>query len=120
MNLEECYEEIGGDYKGVLARLRSEKLVQKFVLKFLDDPSYENLMNSLNEKNFEEAFRASHTLKGVCQNLDFTALYKSSNELTEALRNGWTPGSEPLVENVSKDYVRTVTAIRILKAESGV
>ena len=36
MTLKECYEALEGDYEGVVARLRSEKMVQKFVLKFLN------------------------------------------------------------------------------------
>lgn len=50
MTLKECYIAIGGDYENVLERLRSERLVQKFVLRFLDDKSFELLCTSLNEK----------------------------------------------------------------------
>ena len=67
MTLKECYEALEGDYEGVVARLRSEKMVQKFVLKFLNDKSYELLEASLKEENYEDAFRAAHTIKGVCQ-----------------------------------------------------
>lgn len=34
---------MGADYEDVLSRLRSEVLVRKFALKFLDDDSYANL-----------------------------------------------------------------------------
>ena len=119
MDLRECYATIGGDYDGVLSRLRSERLVQKFVLKFLDDPSYQNLMKAVEEGKYDEAFRASHTIKGVCQNLDFTRLYESSHELTEALRNGWSTEAEALLQRVTEDYIRTASAIKILKAENG-
>ena len=34
----------------------------------------------------ELAFRAAHTLKGVCMNLGFDHLYKPSFEITESLR----------------------------------
>ena len=37
MTLKECYTALEGDYEEVIARLRSEKMVQKFVLKFLND-----------------------------------------------------------------------------------
>ena len=40
MTLKECYDALGGDYDEAMGRLRSERLVQKFVLKFLDDGSY--------------------------------------------------------------------------------
>ena len=40
MSLEECYDALGGNYKAVLGRLSSERIVKKFVLKFLNDQSY--------------------------------------------------------------------------------
>ena len=47
MTLQECYAMFGGDYEGVVSRLRSEKTVKKFALKFLNDKSYELLCSSL-------------------------------------------------------------------------
>ena len=91
MTLQECYAALGGDYDEVIGRLRSERMVQKFVLRFLDDKSYELLCGAMESGNYEEAFRAAHTIKGVCQNLAFTRLFESSNQLSEALRNGFTP-----------------------------
>ena len=41
MTLKECYEKMEANYDEVIGRLRSERLVQKFALKFLDDPSYQ-------------------------------------------------------------------------------
>ncbi len=118
MDLKECYINIGGDYDDVIVRLRSEKIVKKFVLKFLEDTSYELLCNSLSNDNYKEAFRAAHTLKGVCQNLSFTKLYNSSNQLTELLRNGFTPEVPLLVEKVKEDYNQTITAIKEFQSES--
>ena len=43
MNLEECYEAMDSDYDDVMRRLGSETLVRKFVLKFLDDTSFQGL-----------------------------------------------------------------------------
>ena len=117
MDLKEFYTTINGDYEGVISRLRSEKMVRKFVLKFLNDSSYDNLVKGLEEKNYEEAFRASHTIKGICQNLGFTVLGESSNTLTDALRNGWSEGTEVLVEKVAEDYKKTADAVRVLAAE---
>ena len=86
MTLQECYAALEGDYQEVLGRLYSEALVQKFVGKFLSDKSFQLLQDTLKAEDYEEAFRAAHTLKGVTQNLSFTRLYQSSHEITEALR----------------------------------
>ena len=114
MTLKECYAAMGGDYEEVMGRLRSERLVQKFILKFVTDGSFNLLCRSLEEQNYEEAFRAAHTIKGVCQNLSINKLQDSSSRLCESLRNGYTPepGEEELIQRVEEDYRRTVQAIR--------
>ena len=118
MDLRECYHALGGDYEGVLGRLRSERLVRKFAVKFLADGSYAQLCDSLKNGQLEDAFRASHTIKGVCQNLGFTRLYESSHALTEALRDVTAPPpeAEGLMAQVTSDYEATVAAIRQLEA----
>ena len=119
MTLQECYAALGGNYKDVLSRLQMEKLVSKFVLKFLSDGSYDLLCRSLEEKNYEEAFRAAHTIKGVCQNLGFVRLSSSSSALCESLRNGYTPESDALAEQTKADYQITVDAIRAYQEALG-
>lgn len=120
MTLQECYAALGGNYDDAISRLRSERLVTKFVVKFLDDDSCALLLRSMDAENYEEAFRAAHTIKGVCQNLSFTTLYQSSNQLAEALRNGYTPEAPALFDQVCADYERTAGAIRAYQAESEV
>ena len=117
MTLQECYAALGGDYEEVLGRLRSEGLIRKFVIKFLDDPSYELLRSSMEAEDWEEAFRGAHTIKGVCQNLSFTTLYRSSAQLCEALRGGQPPRDPGLYPQVRRDYEATVSAIRTYQAQ---
>ena len=112
MTLQECYTALEGNFDSVVGRLRSEKLVQKFVVKFLDDKSFDLLVSSLAEGNVEEAFRACHTIKGMCQNLSFTKLEQSSSALTEVLRGGDLEGGRAGLDGLRADYEQTVTAIR--------
>ena len=108
MTIQECYEAIGGNYEDVLRRLRSEALIRKFTLKFLEDQSYSLL---------KQAFRGAHTLKGVCQNLSFDRLYEVSSELTELLRDrtGEKPGIPEAMEKVTKEYEATIEEIKKLQ-----
>ena len=117
MTLQECYTALGGNYADVSARLRSDRLVQKFILKYLDDPSFDLLCTAMAEKNYEEAFRAAHTIKGMCQNLSFTRLLDSSSRLSDALRHGWTPEADPLLEQVRADHLTVTAAIRAFREE---
>lgn len=121
MTLQECYAAMGGNYDEVIGRLRSEKLVQKFVLKFLNDGSYQLLLDSLAAGDREEAFRAAHTIKGVCANLGFDVLLASSEALTEALRDGKPPqpGEADLIARVEADYARTRQAIQAYQEGAG-
>lgn len=65
MTLQEFYARVGGDYNATLSRLPSEALVKKFILKYPGDPSFAQLKDALAAQDWELAFRASHTLKGV-------------------------------------------------------
>lgn len=80
MTMQECYKAIGGNYEAVLGRLHSEALIQRFTLKFLEDQSYLQLKQALENKNYEDAFRSAHTLKGVCQKLSLDRLYEVSDK----------------------------------------
>ena len=46
------------------------------------------LTEAVNAQDWETAFRASHTLKGVAQNLGFDGLYRAAFALTEEMRGG--------------------------------
>ena len=91
MTLQEFYDRIGGDYKATISRLPSEALIKKFVLKYPGDPSFNQLKDALAAQDWELAFRASHTLKGVAQNLGMDRLYKTAATLCDAVR-----GPKPL------------------------
>ena len=47
MTMREYYEAIGGNYEVVLGRLHSEALIRRFTLKFLEDQSYIQLKQAL-------------------------------------------------------------------------
>ena len=114
MTMQECYKAIGGNYEAVLGCLHSEALIRRFALKFLEDQSYLQLKQALENKNYEDAFRSAHTLKGVCQNLSFDRLYEVSNELTELLRDrtGEKPGIPEAMEKVTEVYEMTIEEIK--------
>jgi len=120
MTLKECYQELGGSYDDVLGRLQMDSLVKRFALKFKDDPSYKLLTDSITAGDVPTAFRAAHTLKGVCQNLSFDTLYKSSATLTDALREktdlNEVDNLQELLSDVTRDYELTIAAIDKLDA----
>ena len=115
MNLKDCYLKFGGDFDEVLGRLRREQTVRKFVFKFLDDKSFSLFEASMVKKDYSEALRAVHTLKGICQNLSFTRLFESSSLVTNALKeNDWDKAVD-MMPKLSEDYYETINVIRDFK-----
>ena len=115
MNLKDCYIKFGGDFDEVLDRLRREQTVEKFVYKFLNDKSFNLFESSMGNKDYDEALRAVHTLKGICQNLSFTRLFESSSLVTKALKeNDWNKAVD-MMPQLSKDYRETIDVIKDFK-----
>ena len=116
MTVKECYEAFGGNYEEVISRLRTDERVAKFLRRVLDDGSYQLLIDSVATNNVDEAFRAAHTLKGVCGNLSITQFGESSSALCEYLRENRVIDGEvmKMLEPVKADYELTVSSIRQL------
>lgn len=119
MLLKECYDAFGGDYESVKKRISNDEIIKKFVIKFLSEPSYDNLCQALEDEDYEAAFRAVHSLKGVSANLGFQRLCSSSSLLTECLRGKDKPQIDQtqckeLFESMSEDYRAVVESIKRL------
>lgn len=115
MTIQECYQQLGGDFAQVEKRLQSVSLVKGFLAKFLNDRSYSELYLAMKEGQSEKAFRAAHTLKGVCANLGLTKLLSSASRLSELLQadgESIPPGADLLLDEIKKDYDLTISAIR--------
>lgn len=108
MNIEEFYASFdpsGNEYANVMGRLGTERLVSKYLKKMVDDKSFENLQKAVAAGDYKEAFMASHTIKGICMNLNLKPLAESSDVLTEELRNTPDAGRvETLLCKVEEDY----------------
>ena len=102
MTLKEFYAAVGGDYDATLNRIPKESMVLRFVKKYADDKTYAQLTEAVKAQDWETAFRASHTLKGVAQNLGFDGLYRAAFALTEEMRGG-----KPLTDTALYDAVTT-------------
>mgnify|MGYP001133218677 CR=1 FL=1 len=115
MDLRDCYNSFGGDFDEALGRLRREQTVRKFVYKFLDDKSFDLFEAAMRDRDYREALRAVHTLKGICQNLSFTRLFESSSLTTTALKqNDWNKAVD-MMPQLSNDYYEIVDIIRAYK-----
>lgn len=114
MNLKECFNAFEGNYDDVMGRLLTEERVKKFLLMFLKDTSFNELEAAMESKDYDSAFRAAHTLKGVCSNLGIEMLGKISSEITEALRAKDNDTAEKLLPQVAQCYSITIDALNQL------
>lgn len=109
--IETLYQMAGGDYAGVIGRLRTNERVAKFVTMFADDTSYDNLVTNMAEQNWEEAFRAAHTLKGISRDMGFIDLSEYASDITEALRADEHERAQELLPSVQEEYQHVAEAI---------
>lgn len=119
MNVRECYEVMGGDYEDAKSRLMNDAMIEKFAKKFLNDASYCQLSEAMENRDYDAGFRAAHTLKGISGNLGFRRLGDSVSKLTETLRRRETvPVDAELCESqwkqVTADYNSVIEAIKQL------
>lgn len=112
MTLRRFYREAGGDADEVLARLGSEEMLRRFLKKFPGDPSFSELCTAFRTRDAETAFRAAHTLKGLCLNLGFGALCRPATLLTEALRSRtFSSEADALFLATEKEYRALLLAL---------
>lgn len=71
----------------MIMRLPSDTMIRKFLDKFLQDPSYQNLQTAWENRQISDAFRVAHTLTGTAANLGLEELMQAAGELTEQLRS---------------------------------
>ena len=116
MTLKECYARMNGSYEDAKLRLMMDSMVERFMFKFLEDDTMENLRSAVAERNIPDSFRA-HTLKGVAANLAFTELQAKASALTDQLRPQTAQADAALLAEVEKAYALVVDTINAYKAE---
>lgn len=116
MTLEGMFEAIGGDYKSTLHRFAdNEGLLRKFVKKFTQDPTYQDLEQAIEAEDRDRMFIAAHTLKGLTGNLGFDNFFLACELLVTVLRGN--EQSETIMqrfEAVKTAYVSVIETIQKL------
>ena len=116
MTVQEFYEEVGGDYNYIVSRLKTEDRIIKFAGMFARDESYKTLVEALDAQDVDTAFRAAHTMKGMCQNMAFTRLLRSSQDITELLRAKDLESAKDMLSKVTEDYNLVIDGINKLNS----
>ena len=121
MTVQELYESIGGSYDSAKRILQMDMLIGKFVVKFLDDKSFEKIEAAARAGDGSGIFEGAHAMKGVCANLGLDSLSQAASVLAEEFR----PGRERTMDDAEVQakiaelkvrYDRTMEGIRQFSA----
>lgn len=109
----ETLKQAGVDVDGALERFMGNTgLLKKFLLKFLDDKDYGILVKAIEDGDTDTAFKAAHTLKGVCGNLSLMGMFRLIGEQTELLRAGNLSDAAAMMPEVTAEYNKMVDVIK--------
>lgn len=79
----------GMNVKDAMSRfMGDEELFELCFKQFAHDKGFERLEEAIKAKDYDAAFKAAHSLKGVAGNLGLETLFESLSELVETLRHG--------------------------------
>lgn len=105
MEVQEDYKAVGIDYEAGLRRfVGNVALYEKYLYRFPQEQEYFKMCQAMQEKDYTEAFKQAHALKGVTATLGLTELYREVSELVEALRAGDTELAWDRLEPVRKSW----------------
>ena len=122
MTVQELYENIGGSLQSALRILQMDKMVARFIVRYLDEPSCEKLLTAYENGDDKGVFEAAHAMKGVCANLGLDSLSGKAGEICEQFRPGaeHTLSEDAIAEKIGElraMHERTVEGIKAFKAE---
>ena len=115
MSLHKFYQAIDGDFEAACRRFYNENMLQKFLIRFLDEPCCAELNDALGRHDRDAAIKA-----GQARSFGFIRLEKKSAALLQALRGNQDEKITELRYEVTTEYIRIVHAIRSLASELGI
>ena len=122
MTIQELYTQIGGSYDSAKRIMQMDKLIGKFIVKFLDEKSFERLTGAWAAKDAAGVFEGAHAMKGVCANLGLNNLSQQASDLAEEFRPGHARAMDDgavdaKIAALQADYDKTIAGIRAFAAE---
>ena len=101
---------------GLVYFSENERLYEKYLFRFLEEPPFPELFKAIEEDRREDARRAAHSLKGITATLGFTSLNTSVKAQEFEFKNGrWEEGNQ-YTDELKKEYARIISVLRAVKA----
>ena len=122
MTLQELYDSIGGSYDSAKRILQIDRMIGKFIVRFLDDTSCDRLLAAYEAGDKTGMFEGAHALKGVCANLGLNGLSEAASEIAKEFRGINPPTMDEAalaakIDAIRETHARTLEGIRRYAAE---
>lgn len=102
----------GIDYNDAMERMGGNlDLYEKLAMKYLDDSNYASLVAAMDAADYDEAYKAAHSLKGVAGNLSFNKLYELAGTASGALYQGEYQAVTPLMPAIKNAHENVVEGL---------
>ena len=90
----------------------NKELLEKYLVKFADEPVYVSFVESMEEKNWANAEKDVHSLKGITGSLGMTLLFQQSSDVLRYLREQNYDMATDLYQSLKEEYNRVVDIIK--------
>ena len=120
MSLHKFYQAIDGDFEAACRRFYNENMLQKFLIRFLDEPCCAELNDALGRHDRDAAIKAVHADRTGTQLWLYTAGKEERSTVAWMLRGNQDEEITELRYEVTTEYIRIVHAIRSLASELGI
>lgn len=102
----------GIDYDDAMDRMGDNlELFQKLAFKYLTNTNYVDLVAAMEVKDYDAAYNAAHTLKGVSGNLSLNKLYKVAAAVSDALFQGEYQAAESMMPDLKAAHDKAVEGL---------
>ncbi len=109
MNFDELLTELGIDGPVLRSRFAGmDKIAERFLMRFPDDPTMQLLKQALDAGQVEEAERAAHTLKGIAANLGLDNLSSKAAACVNFIRSDDFEAARRQYSIISTEYERII------------
>jgi HPt (histidine-containing phosphotransfer) domain-containing protein len=106
-------KEAGIDTDGTLKRFAGNAdLYEKFLVKFMDDDTFNGIKPAFDSDDKEAALNTSHTLKGVAGNLGMTRLYEACSNTVALIRADEFEKARDSYDELKNAYEEVCSLIR--------
>lgn len=111
--LKEDLIALGIDYNKAWNVFLENRILSGVLYQFPDDPQLDTLLAATKDHDVKKAFKAAHTLKGLCGNLGLNNLLKPILPLVEILRKDSFDGIDSLLNELVIQHKKTCDVLEL-------